>query len=151
MPEYRDDDDIRIDILRRLVDDTRLEGLDRYTLKIEVKGGVVRLTGRVRATAARLAAEQLVATTRGVLSVQNELVADDELAVRVERALCSSGIHVDDVQVSVLLGQVKLSGAAASAGEREAAARLAASVPGVESVVNQLEVRGSGRDVPEVA
>ena len=58
---------------------------------------------------------------------------------------------MDDVQVSVLLGQVKLSGAAASAGEREAAARLAASVPGVESVVNQLEVRGSGRDVPEVA
>jgi Mg2+/Co2+ transporter CorC/osmotically-inducible protein OsmY len=151
LPEYRDDDDIRIDILRRLVDDTRFEGLDRYTLKIEVKGGVVRLTGRVRATAARLAAEQLVAATRGVLSVQNELVADDELAVRVERALCSSGIHVDDVQVSVLLGQVKLSGAAASAGEREAAARLAASVPGVESVVNQLEVRGSGRDVPEVA
>lgn len=151
LPEYRDDDDIRVDILRRLADDTRLGGLDRYTLKVEVTGGVVRLTGRVRTTEARLAAEELATATRGVLSVQNELVADDELAGRVERALRSGGIHVDDVQVAVLLGQVKLSGVAASAADREAASQLASSVPGVDSVVNQLQVRRSDRDVPQVA
>ena len=143
LPEYRDDDEIQADILRRLFDDTRFVGLDRYTLKVEVKGGLVRLEGRVSTTAARSAAEELAAATPGVLSVQNELVADDEVAANVERALRSSGIQLEALEVSVLLGQVKLKGIAATASDGQAAARLASSVPGVESVVSELTVRES--------
>ena len=143
LPEYRDDDEIQADILRRLFDDTRFVGLDRYTLKVEVKGGLVRLEGRVSTTAARSAAEELAAATPGVLSVQNELVADDEIAANIERALRSSGIQLEALEVSVLLGQVKLKGIAATASDGQAAARLASSVPGVESVVNELSVRES--------
>ena len=61
-------------------------------------------------SAARLAAEELAATTRGVLSVQNQLVADDEVAVSVERALCSSGIKLEDLEALAGLRQVNLGG-----------------------------------------
>ena len=43
----------------------------------------------------------------------------------------------------MLLGQVKLKGIAATASDGQAAARLASSVPGVESVVSELTVRES--------
>jgi osmotically-inducible protein OsmY len=93
--------------------------------------------------AARSAAEELAGATPGVLSVQNELVADDEIAANLERALRSSGIQLEALEVSVLLGQVKLKGIAATASDGQAAARLASSVPGVESVVSELTVRES--------
>ena len=55
----------------------------------------------------------------------------------------SSGIQLEALEVSALLGQVKLKGIAATASDGQAAARLASSVPGVESVVNELTVRES--------
>src|SRR5207237_265709 len=82
-PEYRDDDEIQADILNCVFEDPRVSDLDRYTLKIQVKAGVVRLTGRVRSADVKLAVEQIAASRPGVVSVQNELWADDEIGSHV--------------------------------------------------------------------
>jgi osmotically-inducible protein OsmY len=140
LPEYRPDDEIAADILRRLAEDPRFKGLDRYTLKAKVQAGVVWLTGRVRTAEHKLAAEQLASTTPGVLSVRDELIADDEVAANIERALRDAGLPLTDLEVAVLLGQVKLRGRVATRLDREAAERVARSVPGVESIVNDLAV-----------
>ncbi|HEV7665147.1 MAG TPA: BON domain-containing protein [Chloroflexota bacterium] len=143
LPEYRDDDEIEVDVLRRLTEDQRFQGLDRYTLKATVKAGVVRLTGRVRTTEHSQAAEQLVSSVRGVLAVHNELLADEELARRVEcdlNDLKGAGVQLADLDIAVLLGQVKLRGRAATSDDRAAAERIARAVPGVESVTNELVV-----------
>jgi osmotically-inducible protein OsmY len=128
LPEYRDDDEIRAAILEELVSDPRFAGLDQHTVKVEVKAGVVRLSGRVLRSETRQAASEIAGRQHGVVAVQNDLEADDEIAARVRAALEAAGI--EGVEVSVLLGRVKLRGAAATPD----AIRIAEGVPGVESV-----------------
>jgi osmotically-inducible protein OsmY len=81
-----------------------------------------------------MAAQELAAATRGVLRVNNELLADDEIAAHVEHELRSAGVPMDNVTVSVLLGQVNLRGLAPSPEVRERAVRIARATDGVESV-----------------
>jgi Mg2+/Co2+ transporter CorC len=129
LPEYRDDDEIQASLLKELVADPRLAGLDQHLVKVEVKAGVVRLTGRVRTSSAKQAAGEIAERTRGVLAVENDLVADNEIAANVKRALRSAGIHAE--VVSVLLGRVKLRGVTPPSPE---VVRVVARLPGVESV-----------------
>jgi osmotically-inducible protein OsmY len=140
LPEFHSDDEIRPAILRRLAQDARFDGVDRYTLTVEVQGGVVRLGGRVRTAELKRAAEELAASVPGVVSVTNEAIADDELADSLKHALRAAGVQVEDLEVSVLLGQVKLRGHAATPDDSRRAEQLARSFPGVQSVVNQLAI-----------
>jgi Mg2+/Co2+ transporter CorC/osmotically-inducible protein OsmY len=140
LPEFHSDDEIRPAILRRLAQDARFDGVDRYTLTVEVQGGVVRLGGRVRTAELKRAAEELAASVPGVVSVTNEAIADDELADSLKHALRAAGVQVEDLDVSVLLGQVKLRGHAATPDDSRRAEQLARSFPGVQSVVNQLAI-----------
>jgi osmotically-inducible protein OsmY len=141
LPEFRPDDVIGVDVLRRLNEDPRFEGIDKYTLRVDIDGGVVRLAGRVRTAELRLAAQELAACTRGVLMVDNKLIADDELASMIEHELRANGVQVEGLEVSVLLGQVRLRGRAATPAERDKAERIASGVAGVESVKNDLVVQ----------
>jgi osmotically-inducible protein OsmY len=140
LPEFHSDDEITADILRWLAQDPRFDGVDRYTLTVEVQGGVVRLGGRVRTADLKRAAEELAASVPGVVAVDNQAIADEELAIRLEQALRAAGVHVDDLDVAVLLGQVKLRGRAAALDDSHRAEELARRFSGVQSVVNQLTV-----------
>jgi osmotically-inducible protein OsmY/sporulation protein YlmC with PRC-barrel domain len=141
LPEFRTDEEIEAEVLRRFAADARFAGIDRYTLNVSVDGGVVRLKGRARSVELKRAAEELARTTPGVLAVDNEVIADDELAAEVERALrADPRLHFEELEVLVLLGQVKLRGRVPTPDERRHAGELARHVAGVESVVNQLGV-----------
>jgi osmotically-inducible protein OsmY len=141
LPEFRPDDVIAVDVLRRVNEDPRFQGIDKYTLHVDIDGGVVRLSGRVRTIELKLAAEELAASTRGVLAVGNNLIADDELAIKIEHELRANGVQVDNLDVSVLLGQVRLGGRASTLAERDKAERIARAVGGVASIKNDLEVQ----------
>jgi Mg2+/Co2+ transporter CorC/osmotically-inducible protein OsmY/sporulation protein YlmC with PRC-barrel domain len=140
LPEFHSDDEIRSGILRRLAQDARFDGVDRYTLTVEVQGGAVRLGGRVRTAELKRAAEELAANVPGVVSVTNQAIADDELAISLEHALRAAGVQVEDLEVSVLLGQVKLRGHTLTPDDSRRAEQLVRGFPGVQSVVNQLAV-----------
>ena len=141
LPEFRPDDEIAIDVVRRLDESPLFQGLDRYTARVEVDGGVVRLFGRVRTSELKRAAEEVAASVPGALSVDNQLIADDALAASVEAALRSGDAHLEDLEVSVLLGRVRLRGKAATPQDRRAAEKVARAVTGVESVANDMEVK----------
>jgi osmotically-inducible protein OsmY/sporulation protein YlmC with PRC-barrel domain len=143
LPEFHSDDEIHAAILRQLAEDPRFAGVDRYTLTFEVHGGVVRLGGRVRTLELKRAAEELVASVLGVVAIDNQAIADDELAVSLEHTLRGEGVQIEDLQVSVLLGQVKLRGRAATLDDSRRAEQLARGFSGVQSVVNQLAVEQS--------
>jgi Mg2+/Co2+ transporter CorC/osmotically-inducible protein OsmY len=145
LPEFRPDDEIAADIARRLGEDPRFGGIDRYTLAVDVRGGVVRLTGRVRTSELKEAAHELVARVPGVVAVDNQAIADDEISVGLEHALRGAGVHIEELDVATLLGQVKLRGRAASPEDSRAAERLARSFPGVQLVVNDLAVEQAQR------
>jgi Mg2+/Co2+ transporter CorC/osmotically-inducible protein OsmY/sporulation protein YlmC with PRC-barrel domain len=142
-PEFRPDDEIAADVLRRVNEDPRFQGIDRFTLKVDVDGGVVRLSGRVRTTELKEAAGELAAHTRGVLAVDNNLIADDALATRIKTELRANDVRLEDLEVSVLLGQVRLSGRAKTSADRAAAERLVRARPDVQSVKNDLTVESS--------
>jgi osmotically-inducible protein OsmY len=141
LPEFHSDDEIRVEVLERINEDPRFQGIDKYTQRLDVYAGLVRLSGQVRTTELKSAAQVLAATTRGVLAVDNQLIADDELVVSIEHALRAQGLQVEGLEVSALLGLVTLRGRAQTPEDREAAERLVRLLPGVESVVNDLEVK----------
>jgi hypothetical protein len=72
--------------------------------------------------------------------VENESIADDELAVSLRHALRSEGVRIEGLELSTLLGQVKLRGRAATPDNSRMAEPLARNFPGVHSVANALEV-----------
>jgi osmotically-inducible protein OsmY len=77
----------------------------------------------------------------GVLDVEDELVADDQLVAQVERALrADARLEIEDLEVVALLGMVELLGRVPSPDQREAAVETARRVSGVEDVVSKLEV-----------
>ncbi len=110
---------------------------------IEVKDGLVTLTGWVRTLSHKKGAERLVVEIEGAREVRNQLFCDDELAPAVARALAEDPRTVHDfpgVQVFSHLGHVTLTGYVASQEEWDIADEVAAKVPGVRSVDNRLRV-----------
>jgi osmotically-inducible protein OsmY len=103
------------------------------------------LAGRVRTLELKEAAAEVARSTPGVLSVDNQLIADKELVSAVEHALRSEGVHAADLEITALLGRVTLRGRVASRADRDAVERLALTVPGVESVFNAIEVVSADR------
>jgi osmotically-inducible protein OsmY len=77
---------------------------------------------------------------------EGERAADDELAARVDRALLSdSAIYARHIDVDATRGVVRLSGFVWSSDDLYEARRVAANVPGVKAVVDQLELTVGGR------
>lgn len=115
-------------------------------IDVIIRRGVVTLRGSVRHWYERRSAEESVAGVSGVTSVINQIqllvppTNDDELRDEVEDALT----HVpgcDRVTVTVANGVVTVAGEVGSAAVSREAQSIAASAPGVHSVIDQLHER----------
>jgi osmotically-inducible protein OsmY len=113
---------------------------------IRCAGVEVTLTGRVVALRARRAALQDAVNTVGVLRVHDKLRVtpapgggDARLARRVRHALEENpDLERYDLGVTVFDGQAHLSGIVASHFDRQLAERLAAAIPGLEALRNNI-------------
>jgi osmotically-inducible protein OsmY len=107
--------------------------------------GVVRLSGRVPSEAVKDAANDVALAVPGVLQVLNGLLTGPDLARAVAQALAgdarTAGIAVDAAASD---GEVTLRGWVHTAGEKEAAREVARTVPGVTTLLDELEVRAEG-------
>jgi len=117
---------------------------------IDVEGDEVRLRGRVRTLPQKLIAEGLVNRMPEVSAVVNELIADPD----VVRSVCDALAQDERTAAYVLRvdsrhGVVSLRGEAPSEAVQEAAMAIAASVPSVVTVRNQMTIGGDPR--PAVA
>lgn len=128
---------------------------------VDTKGGRVTLTGTVDSPEAKAAAARLAASTRGVISVSNQLnvdgkstatgsakggakdavkdtgkaVADAWVTTKVKsNFFYSNNVSGSDIDVSTSAGIVTLKGKVASGAERALAVELAENVRGVRSV-----------------
>jgi osmotically-inducible protein OsmY len=143
-----DDSRIHTDVLRELGRDRRI---DETEVGVEVDRGVVTLTGMVSTWAKRLAAEEAAHRVAGVLDVANDVevripecdaTADTEIARAVRRALrWNALVPHERVRSTVSDGWVTLAGDVDTWTEREDAARVVASVPGVHGVTDEMTVR----------
>ncbi len=120
----------------------------RYPVRVSVCDGVVTLTGMVKTVGQRDMATVLASSVPGVISISNQLMVDPSLADdlflmgEVRRAFNKSYIDSKQVRVEVSEGVVQLTGNVTTEVDREQATQIAASVPGVAAVYNNLTVRG---------
>jgi len=117
---------------------------------IHIDGDNVRLTGRVRTMPQKIIANALVMRTSDVGALTNELIADPEVIRAVADALAQderTAAYV--IRVDSRHGIVTLRGEVPSEAVQQAALDVAARVPLVSSVRNDLSVGGGTR--PAVA
>src|SRR5207237_6876780 len=117
---------------------------------IDVDGNSIRLRGRVRTMPQKLIARVLVERMNEIESVTNDLIADPEVVRGVADALAQderSAPYV--IRVDARHGIVVLRGEVPSEAVQQAALDVAARVPLVSTVRNQLTIGGSSH--PAVA
>jgi osmotically-inducible protein OsmY len=71
-----------------------------------------------------------------------EFIDDRSIGTRVKTALIRDGeVHARNIEVETFKGRVQLSGFVDSPSQKERAAQLASTVPGVKSVHNEIVVK----------
>jgi hyperosmotically inducible periplasmic protein len=131
-----------------------------FDIKVESDNGVVTLSGALPSSDDKAAILEVARGTDGVLSIVDRiqvdpsaatLTGDDELAERIadlkvesavyERLLASEALDARRVRISVQGGVVRLMGSVPDSSQKERVREVVQSVPGVASVVNELEVQ----------
>jgi len=140
LPEYRTDEDLQADIVNQWWGDSVLSAMMALTyLDARVRDGVAALEGYAWSRMHKHRLEELALCVRGVLGARNEIVADDELPFQVMEALVQdSRTRAASVRVYCYLGNLRIEGEAPDAETRDAVAEVAAAVPRVKSVVNNV-------------
>lgn len=120
----------------------------RYPIMVSVCNGVVTLRGMVETSGKRDLASLFAWSVRGVIDVQNCLTVDpktaDDLFLigEVRRAFNKSAIDAKRIHVRASNGVVELTGTVPTDVDLWNATEVAASVPGVTAVHNNLSVYG---------
>ena len=142
LPEYRParaDAQITSDVQQALSADERTRGQD---IDVRTEEGVAHLSGVVRTEEAKQAAASAAGRVAGVWEVDNGLTAESAISTAVSDALARDPRTARTViDVSCLGGSVTLRGQVRTQEENAAAVEVARSVPGVVTVIDELEVR----------
>jgi osmotically-inducible protein OsmY len=141
---------IQQEVVRELGWDTRVSPTE---VGVQVRSGIVTLTGVVDSWGKRLAAEQSAHRVSGVLDVANDLEVqptgtgartDTDIAQSVRRSLEWDVMVPDkDIRSTVARGIVTLEGMVAVWSQRMDAERAIERISGVKTVVNRIEIRPS--------
>ncbi len=123
--------------------------IDLADVEVSAAGGRVMLRGTVDSYWKRAWAEESAASVPGVTGMTNELAVvptgdfDDRVVAEEIEAALERRLHADAgrVEVKVVNGVVTLAGQVPSRGALHMARDIAAHVPGVVSIINQLTVR----------
>lgn len=152
LPEWRDDEAIAHDVREALWRSDPLRGLGLDTLQIDVRGGVVHLSGNIASRSHRMLARRRAQSVRGVLAVRDTLITDDDLVAQAGRALAQDP-RTHDLRVELLayLGTIQVSGTVEHAGQRDAVEEVVLGVPGVRAVVDWLAAPGDEPALPSAA
>lgn len=138
VPTYiatRDDAAIAADLADRL---QASQALSRVQAQLE--GGVAQLSGNVATIDEKAAAERLARETPGVIDVRNAISADTALLGQVTAALAADRrTALVPIEVIADRGIVTLRGEVPSPEVRSAAEQIVRSVPGVITVINELD------------
>jgi osmotically-inducible protein OsmY len=153
----RTDSEIKKDVQRELAWDTRVDETD---IGVQVRDGIVTLTGTVPSWAKRMAALQAAQRVAGVLDIANDVLVkvpgtgqptDAEVASAVRHALEWDVLVPDQrIRSTVSNGWVTLDGDVDYWSEREDAERAVRNLAGVRGIANRLEIAPAKLAVNEV-
>lgn len=154
-PEVRafvPDQDIRRTVQLALFYDPRVPD---ERVRVEVRDGVVVLSGEVETLSVKRAAYEDAQSSRGVNAVEDRLTlrpfpaSDDQTRAAIAAALARHPfLSSEEVAVTVEDGTVELRGSVQSTSERAAAQDLVEQVRGVRGVTNRLIIRTPNKTAP---
>jgi osmotically-inducible protein OsmY/uncharacterized protein YrrD len=143
LPPYRPDSEIAADVDRALERDPVISVLDYDLIEVQVQDGVVSLRGHAASPISKARAESAARAVPGVQQVENGIVTDGELVAAIEQALAGEpALRAQPITVQAEHGVVYLCGYAMRPELRAAAEAIAAGVPQVRAVVNELLAPG---------
>lgn len=148
LPRYVPDDELQLAVFDALRTFNPLRYTSvRYTpvrsIEIQVRDGVVRLSGHVANELHRRESTRRAAGMPGVLRVEDRLVTDEQLRDDVALAMRPHPeLQPSRVRISGNLGAVLLEGAVDSPRDVALAISVAAAVPGVTAVESRLTSPG---------
>jgi osmotically-inducible protein OsmY len=149
LPPYRSDADLTSAIRQTIANLAPIAGFEDRYIRVSVEDGVVTLTGHTTSQSLADQVEAAVAAVPGVLDVNNLLVPDDVIALDVAAALATEPrTRPYSIEVRVRLGVVTLTGEVPDPVIAQSATEVAARVPTVRAIVNQMTAPGF---VPDVA
>lgn len=126
--------------------------VDEAGIVIHVIDSVVWFKGHVSSELNRDIVSDLLVGIPGISEVHNELIADTDLAAKVSTALAQDPRTAQErIGVYPLLGNVRLRGIVHTPGARAAAGEIAARVPGIAMITNDLGVNPSVNEIPTLA
>lgn len=152
---FADTFSVRRDIFEALDKDP---AIGAYEIEIDARFGNVIVFGKVGSEEARIRVEEIARHTKGVRSVENNLVVSAGLsksnaasAARLaqtvrEAILAHADLGTYDLEVSSLDGAITLNGSVANERDRSAVLKAAQGVTGVESVKDELRLRAAPSD-----
>lgn len=152
----KSDSEIKAQVLRELKWDSRIAWAE---IEVEVRSGVVTLTGRVSSYAKKLAAQEATHRIAGVLDVANEIEvrpqgagrADEDIARAVRHALQWDAFVPDERILSTVSdGWVTLEGEVDLWRERQDAERTVMRLEGVVGVINKIRMVPQAVDPKEL-
>jgi osmotically-inducible protein OsmY len=145
------------EIQRQVLDELKWDPrVDATEVGVQVKNGVVTLTGTISSYAKKFAAGEAAHKVQGVLDVANDLVvelvatgkrSDADIARAVRNALQWDAFVPDEsITSTVSDGWVTLGGTVSTWSEREDAARAVRNLIGVRGVSNEITVKARKAD-----
>jgi osmotically-inducible protein OsmY len=148
---YRDDADLATAANNALYNYARLR-VDLRAVQMRVIDGEIWLRGNVSSTLNRRVMTDLLENLSGRIATHNDLIADNELAVRIAQALAKDpATHGQLIGVYPNLGKVFLRGRATSPEAIQKAAQIAAGIPGQNAIVPQIAVSATAQFLPTLA
>ena len=140
LPPYRSDEELQREVEEVLYEVGPLH-VDYRGMTIQVLDGVLYLEGNISSSLRSDIVRSQASGVPGLLDIEDHLVGDDTLASAVANALARDS-RTGGLPIGVYpkLGTVRISGAVHNSQQKEAAGEIAAKVPGVRSVVNDLVV-----------
>jgi osmotically-inducible protein OsmY len=146
--ETRTDEEIQRDVIAELRWDARVKPNE---IGVQVKGGVVTLTGWVDSYMKKWAAEEAAHRVKGVKAVANDVEVrlpgdsqrtDADIAAAVAQALESdASMRLEKLDVTVSKGWVTLQGEVEWQYQKEDAERVVRRITGVKGVTNLIAVK----------
>jgi osmotically-inducible protein OsmY len=146
--ETRTDEEIQRDVIAELRWDARVKPNE---IGVQVKGGVVTLTGWVDSYLKKWAAEEAAHRVKGVKAVANDVEVrlpgdsqrtDADIAAAVVQALESdASMRLEKLDVTVAKGWVTLHGELEWQYQKEDAERVVRRITGVKGVTNLIAVK----------
>ncbi len=148
---YRPDEQLHQAVHDAIYDYPRLR-VELAGITIHAVDGVVWLRGYVSSDLNRRMVEDQLQNIPGLAELHNELIADSELAASVSMALAHDPRTArEHIGVYPKFGDVHLRGKVTTSEARQSAGIIAAKVPGVKHVANELWIDPNAEVVPVLA